>query len=53
MEEIGNAKSGCEGIGRIGKAEIVREDARSNEAGDAAEEDACADEEGGGAERLG
>ena len=44
LQKIGNAKRGAEGVGGVGVAEVVREDAIADEADQAAEQDADGDE---------
>ncbi len=39
LQEIGDAEGGPEGVRRVGIAEVVREDAVADQAGDAAQED--------------
>jgi hypothetical protein len=44
LQEVGNAKGGAKGVGGVGVAEVVSEDAVADEADEAAEQDADGDE---------
>jgi hypothetical protein len=44
LQDVGDADAGLEGVGRVRVAEVVREDAFANEAGDAAQQDAGPDQ---------
>ncbi len=44
LQEVGNTEGGAEGVGGIGVAEVVGEDAVADEADEAAEQDAGSDE---------
>ena len=48
LEEVGDLLGGLEGVGGVGVAEVMGEDAIADEAGDAAEENARADAHGAG-----
>ena len=44
MQDVGDADAGLEGVGGVGVAEVVREDAFADEPGDAAQQDAGRDQ---------
>ena len=46
LQEIGNAEGGAKGVGGVGIAEVVGEDAIADQSGNAAEKDASGDEKG-------
>ena len=44
LQDVGDADAGLEGVGGVGVAEVMREDAFANEAGDAAQQDTGRDQ---------
>jgi hypothetical protein len=44
LQDVGDADAGLEGVGGVGVAEVMREDAFANEAGDTAQQDTGRDQ---------